>query len=211
MHSDVAQAVGKIPLDLRTMGLDLASASGHKVEGPKGIGFLWIRTGVELTPLVRGGPQEVGLRAGTENVPGIVGLARAFELAEERREATEEHVSFLARSLLEGLRSLVAVEVHGAHPRVPHILNFSLPEIDAALLHRRLTRSGVCVSTGSACMSHSLEPSQVLLAIGRSEDVAKTSLRISFARNNTPAEVERVLGIIKDLVTEIQSAFNGAD
>ncbi len=193
-HSDAAQAVGRVPVDVRASGVHLLSLSGHKMYGPKGIGALYVRRRdpkVRLTPLVHGGGHEQGMRSGTLNVPGIVGLGEAARIAAAELAEDGARLDGLRATLLAGLRSqLPDLHVHGEPAaRVPGSLNVSLPGVDAEAMMLAL-KDDVAMSSGSACMSATLEPSYVLRAMGVGEDVANTSLRLGLGRRTTPSDVD---------------------
>lgn len=191
LHTDAAQALTKVELDVTGQGIDLMSLSAHKIYGPKGIGALYVRRGVRLKPILDGGGHESGRRSGTLNVPGIVGFARAVELALDRREA--EHARI--RELMDLLNCRMTEKVGGVRLNGPPVdqrllgnMNFLLDGIDAETLTLKLP--DVCISTGSACTSADPEPSHVLQAVGRTEMEARSSLRIGIGRYNTREEIE---------------------
>jgi cysteine desulfurase len=206
-HVDATQSVGKVAVDVQRCGIDLLSLSGHKIYGPKGVGALYVRSrapAVRLEPLLHGGGHERGLRSGTLNVPGIVGLGVAVELAEASREDESHRVAALRDALQRGLEErLEGIHVHGARvPRLPHILDVSFEGITGEALLGRLHR--LAVSTGSACTSGSLEPSYVLRAMGVSEELARASVRFSLGRFSTEAEVEQALAEVERAVGELR-------
>lgn len=205
-HTDAVQAVGKIDLDFSGSGVDMLSFSSHKINGPKGAGALIIRKGTVLEPLIRGGAHENGFRAGTENLPGIVGMARATEYAFEEREKFIEHVSGL-RSLLESrlLKALPEIRINGdLECRLPHLTHISFPGVRAADLQAALDANGIAVSSGSACSSDETAYSDVLKAIGLDPVYAEGSIRISFGRSNTPWEVDHFVNIVVPMVKALQ-------
>ena len=194
-HTDAVQAAGKIPVDLKDLGVDYATFSGHKIYGPKGVGALFVKTGCKIEPLIRGGHQEKGYRAGTYNAPSIAAYGKAAELA----KADIEHYMTFTRSLREKLKNgllekIPNIKVNG-HPEnvLPNTLDISFPgaEGEAILLHLDLL--GVDVSTGSACASGSLEPSHVLMATGLGPELAHGSIRFSFGKYNTESDVDYIL------------------
>lgn len=194
-HTDAVQAAGKIPVDLKDWGVDYATFSGHKIYGPKGVGALFVKTGCKIEPLIRGGHQEKGYRAGTYNAPSIAAYGKAAELA----KADIEHYMTFTRSLREKLKNgllekIPNIKVNG-HPEnvLPNTLDISFPgaEGEAILLHLDLL--GVDVSTGSACASGSLEPSHVLMATGLGPELAHGSIRFSFGKYNTESDVDYIL------------------
>jgi len=208
LHSDAAQAAGKVPLDVRTQDLDLVSLSGHKLYGPKGIGALFVRRRprVRLEPLFSGGGQERGLRSGTLAPALCVGFGKAAQLAGERRDAEAERLWRLHRRLLEALRAGIAGLRLNGHPerRLPGNLNVTLPGIDAQMLLRAVPE--LALSTGSACSSASVEPSYVLRAIGLDEAAARSSLRIGLGRGTTEQQVDRAAALLVDAANALAEA-----
>lgn len=206
-HTDAVQTVGQFPLSVRDIPCDLLSMSAHKVYGPKGVGLLYRRIGVPLVPQLTGGDQEFGLRAGTENVPGIVGLGKALELAytalhggEPQRERT------LRDRLIQGvLAALPDAELTG-HPRerLPNHASFRFPLIEGEPLLLNLDMRGICGSSGAACASGEIEPSHVLLAIGYTRQEAHGALRLTVGRENTPEEIEEVVRVLPPLVESLR-------
>jgi cysteine desulfurase len=203
-HTDAVQAFGKIDLPMETV--DLLSISAHKFHGPKGVGFLFVRKGTRLTPILHGGGHEGGLRSGTENVPGIVGLAAATHLAfEERPEVTARMRGFRERLIDEVLR-IPGTRLNGHRSQsLPHIVNFSFQGIEGESLIMRLDEHGIMASTGSACSSPNLEPSHVLVAIGVPLSMAHGSLRISTGRQTTEAEIEALLDVLPRVVEDLRA------
>ena len=204
-HTDAVQAVGHIPVDVEQWQVDLLSLSGHKFYGPRGTGALYIRKGLRLPPLIHGGGQERGRRSGTENVAGAVGLAAALKEAVEELPAESARLAALRDRLLEGLSALPYAKVTGSRThRLPGTasLVFEGVEGEALLLH--LDARGICVSSGSACSSASLDPSHVLLAIGLPHAVAHGSIRISLGRENTGEDVEYLLKEIPQVVSQLR-------
>jgi cysteine desulfurase len=187
MHTDAVQAIGKIPVNVEALNVDLLSMSSHKIYGPKGAGFLYVRKGSSIDPLAHGGSHERGLRAGTENVPGIVGLAKAIELATASLDEEAARLAALTRKLEEGiLASVPDVTVNG-HPseRLPGTLNVALHFIEGESVVLDLDMEGIAVSTGSACTTDSAEPSHVLSAMGVPPNVAQGSVRFGLGRSTT--------------------------
>jgi cysteine desulfurase len=205
-HTDAVQSVGKIPVAVRTLGVDLLSLSGHKFGGPKGTGALWIRRGVRLTPFMTGGRQERNRRAGTENVPALGGLGVAAQIAREKLSPGAAALRTLRDRLEAGVLAAVpGTTLNGDRVRrVPNTTNISFDGLEAESLLIALDLEGVAVSTGSACSSGSLEPSHVLKAMGGSNARTRNSLRFSFGPENTAAEVDFVLGILPPLVTKLR-------
>ncbi len=197
-HSDTVQTMAKFMMDLRDPNIDFAVASAHKFHGPKGVGFMVIRPGAFFKPYVLGGGQERNMRAGTENLPGIVGMAEALKLAHECMEADQQHIMKLKKACMEELKGrLPAVSFNGdaAGSSLHTILNLSLPaDIDPDMLLPRLDMEGICVSSGSACASGTTKGSHVLEALG--VDLRRPSLRISFSRYNTLEEVQRLVDVL---------------
>ncbi|MEW6615852.1 MAG: cysteine desulfurase NifS [Thermodesulfobacteriota bacterium] len=206
-HTDAVQAVGKIPMDLKDLKIDLLSLSGHKLYGPKGIGCLYVKKGTSLVPLIHGGHQEGGMRAGTENIPGIVGLGKACEIASRDMGFQVKRITKLRDRLYEGIiDKLDYIKLNG-HPvkRIPNTLNVSFEFIEGESLLLNLDLEGVAVSSGSACTSGSLKPSHVLTAMGLTPEIAQGSLRFSLGRNNTEEDVEYVLDVLPEIVNRLRS------
>ena len=205
-HTDAVQAAGKIPVDVRQIGCDLLTISGHKVHGPQGVGALYVRKGTQLEPMLYGGRHERSRRAGTENVPGIVGLGRAAELAAEGLRSGDDVKMSAARDRLE--RELLEIEVTGLNgegaPRVPNTTNVYFDGIEGEALVIALDLKGLAVSTGAACSSGAIEPSHVLTAMGLRPDRAKASLRFSLGKQNTPEDVDFVVGLIPETVARLR-------
>lgn len=207
-HTDAVQAVAKIPVDVGELGVDLLSLSGHKIHGPKGVGALWIRWDARIAPLLRGGHHESKRRAGTENVPGIVGLGQACSLAAERIE----HDAPRIRALRDRLQAAIEARIGGAqvngHPdeRLPGVLSVSFPWVDAEMVLMNLDILGISVSSGSACSSGSPEPSHVLLAMGRDRQQAAGAVRFSLGRDNTDGEIDRTVDALEQVLQRLQEA-----
>ena len=179
-HTDAVQAVGHLPVDVRAQNIDLLSLSAHKFHGPKGVGALYVRRGLRLAPLIEGGAQERGCRAGTENLPAIVGMAAALDEACDKMDRTTAHLLPLRDKLIAGLAAIPHGALNGdAQRRLPGNVSFCFEGIEGESLLLLLDDKGICASSGSACTSGSLDPSHVLLAIGRPHDVAHGSLRLS--------------------------------
>ncbi len=207
-HCDAVQALGKIPVDVEELGVDMLSVSGHKIHAPKGVGALFVRKGVSLEPLVNGGNQEGGRRAGTENVAAIAGFARAAELA-VRRLPDMERVAGLRDRLEQGVRELAeGASVNGDHERrLPNTLNMTLPGMRGESLVLRLDRMGIALSSGSACKSGSPDPSHALMALGLSGEEAHCSVRFSLGQGNTEDEIDQVLASLREVIEESMSAI----
>ena len=204
-HTDAVQAVGHIPVNVRQDNIDLLSASAHKFHGPKGVGFLYARKGIRLDSLIEGGAQERGKRAGTENVPGIAAMAQALKEAAAGMEERSARTKALRDLLIEGLRQIPHSALNGdAVSRLPGNVNFCFEGIEGESLLLLLDDKGIQASSGSACTSGSLDPSHVLLAIGRIHDVAHGSLRLTLGRENTPEDVAYIISAVKDVVTYLR-------
>jgi len=206
-HTDAVQSVGKIPVDVGALGADLLSLSGHKFHGPKGVGALWIRKGTKLVPTMTGGRQERGRRAGTENVPGLVGLGVAARLAREKLPVEQARLAALRDRLERGVLAAVpgsAVNGAGAE-RVPNTTNLSFEGVEAESLLIALDLEGIAVSTGSACSSGTLEPSHVLRAMGLTPHRVQSALRFSLGAGTTEPEIARVLEVLPRLVARLRS------
>ena len=206
-HTDAVQAVCHIPIDVKADGIDLLSASGHKFGGPKGIGFLYVRKGVRLDPFIRGGAQEEGKRAGTTNVPGIVGMAKAAELESADMAEKMEKVSRLRDHAIERIEKEIPFAKLNGHRtrRLPGNVNFSFRFVEGESLLMMLNHEGICVSTGSACASGSLDPSHVLLAIGLPHEIAHGSVRMSLSDNNTIEQIDRAVDVLKNSLERLRS------
>ena len=204
-HTDAVQAAGHLPIDVKAQNIDLLSLSAHKFHGPKGIGALYARRGIPVIRLIEGGDQEQGRRAGTENVPAIMGMAAALEEACAHMAENTQKVSDLRDQLIAGLSQIPdAVLNGGPENRLPGNVNFSFEGIEGESLVLLLDQHGICASTGSACTAQSLSPSHVLLAIGRSHEVAAGALRLSLGEDNTQADADEVLSIVPGLVRELR-------
>ena len=205
-HTDAVQAVGHIPLNVKDDNIDLLSASAHKFHGPKGVGFLYAKRGVRLQNLIEGGAQERGLRAGTENVGAIVAMAAALEEAVGSMEQTAGRLTVLRDRLIAGLSEISHSALNGdAKKRLPGNVNFCFEGIEGESLLLLLDDKGICASSGSACTSGSLDPSHVLLAIGRVHDVAHGSLRLTLGEDATEAQVDEIIAAVKDVVSRLRS------
>ncbi|QVM83739.1 cysteine desulfurase NifS [Novosphingobium decolorationis] len=205
-HTDAVQAVGKIPMDLKATEIDMLSLSGHKLHGPKGVGALYVRKGVRLRPLVRGGHQERGRRAGTENAPGIIGLGRAAELAGEYMAEEQTRVAALRDRLEEGLLGAIShsFATGDVENRLPNTANVAFEYIEGEAILLLMNREGIAASSGSACTSGSLEPSHVLRAMNVPYTAAHGAIRFSFSRENTQADVDRVLEVMPQIIVRLR-------
>ena len=200
-HTDAVQAVGHLPIDVKADHIDLLSASAHKFHGPKGVGFLYARRGVRLSNLIEGGAQERGKRAGTENVPGIAAMAAALDEANEKMAENAAHLTAMRDRLIAGLREIPHAALNGdAVQRLPGNVNFCFEGIEGESLLLLLDDKGICASSGSACTSGSLDPSHVLLAIGRVHDVAHGSLRLSLGEDVTDEQVDYLIRSVREVV-----------
>ena len=200
-HTDAVQAAGHLQIDVKAQNIDMLSLSGHKFHGPKGVGALYVRRGLALTNLIEGGAQERGKRAGTENIPGIVGLAAALKDACDHMEENSAKVTAMRDRLIGGLSQIPHCALNGDPVnRLPGNVSFCFEGIEGESLLLLLDAKGVCASSGSACTSGSLDPSHVLLAIGRVHDVAHGSLRLSLCHYNTDEEVEHILEVVPQVV-----------
>lgn len=205
-HTDAVQAVGHIPVSVKNDNIDLLSLSAHKFHGPKGIGVLYAKKGVRLHTLIAGGAQERGKRAGTENIPAILGMAAALQEACDHMEENTQHCKALRDRLIAGLSQIPHSVLNGdpVH-RLPSNVHFCFEGIEGESLLLLLDQKGICASSGSACTSGSLDPSHVLLAIGRPHEIAHGSLRLSLGEENTMAEVEYMLEAIPEVVSYLRN------
>lgn len=205
-HTDAVQAVGHIPVDVQKDNVDLLSVSAHKFHGPKGSGILYAKRNILLTNIIEGGAQEKGKRAGTENIPGIMGMVKALEDAAADLDKNANHLIPLRDKLIEGLESISYSELNGDRTRrVPATVNFCFEGIEGESLILLLDDKGISASSGSACTSGSLDPSHVLLAIGRPHEVAHGSLRLSLGDNITEEEVDYLIKSVKEVVEYLRS------
>ncbi len=206
-HTDAVQAIGHVDIDVNDLNVDLLSLAAHKFYGPKGVGALYIRRGTKLHPHIHGGAQERNRRAGTENLPGIVGLGKAIELATENIKEESERLTRLRDRLIEGIMSKVDDAILNGHPtkRLPGNVNISFRYIEGEALLLSLDLKGIAASSGSACTSGSLDPSHVLLAIGLSHEIAHGSLRLTLGEVNTEEDVDYVLEVLPDIVDRLRA------
>jgi cysteine desulfurase len=206
-HSDAVQTVGHIPVNVDKLKVDLLSISGHKFYGPKGVGALYVRKGTKLVPLIHGGEQEKRHRAGTENVSAIVGLGKAAQLAGQEMYQEIERLASLRDKLVKGLMEKIDHIRLNGHPRkrLPNNVNVSVDFVEGESVLLNLDLEGICVSTGSACSSSSLEPSHVLLSLGVPPEQAHCSLRFTLGRENTDSDVERVLEVLPRIVARLRA------
>ena len=206
-HTDAVQSAAKLPISVRSLGVDMLSISAHKFYGPKGVGALWIRRGLRVLPLLTGGRQERSRRAGTENVAGIVGMGVAARLARGKMADEGTRLSALRDRLeAEILAAVPGTAVNGARePRVPNTTNVTFDRVEAESLLIALDLEGIAVSTGSACSSGTLEPSHVLKAMGFNAHRAQNSIRFSLGASSTDAEIDRVIGVLPTIVEKLRS------
>jgi cysteine desulfurase len=207
IHTDAVQAPGQLPVDVPTLGVDLLSIAAHKFHGPKGVGALFVRRGVRLSPQIVGGSQERYRRAGTENVAFAVGLGAALERAESERPVVRAHNERLRDLLIEGVAAIPGNRLNGPRGRrLPNNVNVCFEGVESEALLLGLDAAGIAASSGSACTSASLEPSHVLLAMGIEPDLAAGSLRLTTGHANTEAEIERTLRVLHELVPRVRSS-----
>lgn len=206
-HTDAVQTVGKIPVNVEELNVDLLSISAHKLYGPKGIGALYIKNGLRVDPLLHGGGHERGIRPGTENVAGIVGLGKACQIAQENLDENIEYVTILREKLIKGILETIEQSFLNGHPtkRLPNNANFRFSSIEGESLILQLDTKGIAASTGSACSSKKLEPSHVLMAIGLEEVDAHGSLRISLGKENTEEDIDYTINAIGEVVERLRS------
>lgn len=205
-HTDAVQAAGILPLDVQAMNVDLLSLSAHKFHGPKGVGVLYIRKGSEISAMLDGGAQERGMRAGTENVAGVVGLATALKESCESRDENASRLSRLRDQLIEGALKIPGSYLNGdpVH-RLPGNVNLSFENVDAQSLLLLLDQNGICASAGSACTAGSLEPSHVLRSLGLSPELSHGSLRLTLSSQNTEEEVHEILRILPTVIQKVRT------
>jgi cysteine desulfurase len=201
MHTDAVQGMGLLQTEVDALQVDLLSLSAHKIYGPKGVGALYVRKNTRLTPLLHGGPQELGFRPGTENVPGIVGLGAACQVVSRLKQEEYPRISALRRQLINGLKErLPGVKVNGpSGPVSPHVLSVVFPGADSEAMLVRLNAAGFALSLGSACNSKSIQPSHVLIAMGLPAEEAEATLRISLGLPSTPAEIDCLLEVLPEI------------
>lgn len=204
-HTDAVQTIGNIPIDVQDLDVDLLSVSAHKIYGPKGVGLLYVRRGNRLANIAFGGAQERNLRPGTENVAGIMGFAKALELAVQEQEETYTHLVQLRDKLVKGLLSLPDVTLNG-HPqrRLPGNVNVSIDRVEGESLILSLDMAGIAASSGSACTSGSLDPSHVLMAMGMDHQTAHGSLRLTLGKSTTSQDIDYVLSVVPGIVNRLR-------
>jgi cysteine desulfurase len=206
-HTDAVQTFGHIPIDVNQLGVDLLSTSAHKLYGPKGVGFLYIRKGTKIKSFMHGGDQENKRRASTHNVPGIVGFGKAVELAKELMDEEAKRLTYLRDKLINGILNKIEHTRLNGHPtkRLPNNVNISIEYIEGESMVLNLDLEGIACSTGSACTSSSLEPSHVLLAIGLSPEIAHGSLRFTLGRYNKEEDIDYVLEVLPKVVEKLRA------
>lgn len=206
-HTDAVQAVGNIPIDVKTMNIDLLSMSSHKFYGPKGVGALYIRKGIRIDSLIHGGSQERGRRAGTYNTPGIVGIGKAISIAVKNLEVQKERLTKLRDMFIKELLEIQDTSLNGSpgKERLPGNINVTFKGIEAETLLIMLDSRGIYVSSGSACSAGALEPSHVLIAIGLTESMAKSSIRFTIGSGTTYEEIAYVLEVVKECVNKLRN------
>lgn len=206
-HTDAVQAIGNVPIDVQKMGIDMLSMSSHKINGPKGVGALYVKNGIEFEKFINGGHQEKNKRAGTENLAGIVGFGKACEIAKQNME---HHIKYLENIrnyfMQEVSKSIENIEINGSmEHRLPGNINISFKGIDSTALVLELDKKGICTSSGSACNSSEAEPSHVLKAIGLDDETAKSALRVTFSEFNTKAQVDYLVNNLKYCVEHLRN------
>lgn len=204
-HTDAVQAAGHVDIDVKRDNIDMLSLSAHKFHGPKGVGLLFSQSSINLTSLIRGGGQERSKRAGTENLPGIMGLAAALKEAQENMQANIKYVSSLRNALRNGLDKINGASFNGSREHcLPGTINYSFAGVNGEALLSLLSNEGICCSSGSACSAGSLEPSHVLLALGLSHELAQSALRFSLGEYNTMDEVETLISKVTEAVNRLR-------
>ena len=204
-HTDAVQAAGHLTIDVQRDNIDMLSLSAHKFHGPKGIGLLFAKSNIQLTSLIRGGGQERGKRAGTENLPGIIGLAAALKDAQENMQANTAYITGLRDALRNGLDKIDGASFNGSREHcLPGTVNYSFRGVNGEVLLSLLSNEGICCSSGSACSAGSLEPSHVLLALGLSHETAQSALRFSLCEYNTMDEVQTIITKVTEAVNRLR-------
>ena len=204
-HTDAVQAAGHLTIDVQRDNIDMLSLSAHKFHGPKGIGLLFAKNNIQLTSLIRGGGQERGKRAGTENLPGIIGLAAALKDAQEKMQANTAYITGLRNALRNGLDKIDGAGFNGSREHcLPGTVNYSFQGVNGETLLSLLSNEGICCSSGSACSAGSLEPSHVLLALGLSHETAQSALRFSLCEYNTMDEVQTIITKVTEAVNRLR-------
>ncbi len=211
-HTDAVQSVGKLPIDVKAMGIDMLSASSHKLYGPKGVGCLYVKKGVEISSIIHGGSQENSMRAGTENIPGIVGFGKAAELAGSRMEGGCAYLKDLGKNLCDGIIERIPGTIITGDPgnRIPGSVSLCFESVPGGALVMILDSLGIMASSGSACTAGSNDPSAVLLAIGLPREIARGSLRLTLGKDNTQDEVEYVLEVLPGIIENLRRRPNNS-
>lgn len=204
-HTDAVQAAGHVDIDVKRDNIDMLSLSAHKFHGPKGVGLLFAQSSINLTSIIRGGGQERSKRAGTENLPGIMGLAAALKEAQENMQANTQYIASLRDALRNGLDKIAGASFNGSREHcLPGTINYSFASVNGEALLSLLSNEGICCSSGSACSAGSLEPSHVLLALGLSHELAQSALRFSLCEYNTMDEVETLISKVTEAVNRLR-------
>lgn len=204
-HTDAVQAAGHLAIDVQRDNIDMLSLSAHKFHGPKGIGLLFAKSNIQLTSLIRGGGQERGKRAGTENLPGIIGLAAALKDAQENMQQNTAYITGLRDALRNGLDKIDGADFNGSREHcLPGTVNYSFQRLNGEALLSLLSNEGICCSSGSACSAGSLEPSHVLLALGLSHETAQSALRFSLCEYNTMDEVQTIITKVTEAINRLR-------
>ncbi len=205
-HTDACQAGNYLSLDVKKLGVNLLSLNGSKIYGPKGVGLLYVQRGTAITPLIHGGGQEKKLRSGTENTPLIVGFAKALEIADKEKSSEKIRLKKLSKKLIDGILGTIPKSFLNGHPteRIPSNVNISILDIEGEAVLLYLDEKGICISTGSACTSKTLDPSHVILATGLPYEAAHGSLRFSLGKNTTEKDIDKVLKILPGVIKELR-------
>jgi len=204
-HTDAVQAFGKIPIDVKKMNIDLLTASAHKIYGPKGVGMLYVDSKVKIEPILHGGGHETGLRSGTENIAGVVGFAKAVEMANKEMKSEMKRQQILRDKIISNLLQMPGTRLNGSKTeRLPNNVNISFIGVEGEALLIRLNQEGLAVSTGSACSSKSLEPSHVLLALGLKPEEAHGSLRITLGKYTTDEDVDKLIEVLPKIIKSLR-------
>ena len=205
-HTDACQAAGVLDLNIKNLNVDLLSLNGSKVYGPKGAGILYLRKGVNIEPLIHGGDQEKGIRSGTENIPSIIGFAKALELSQKNKEIENTRLKELSSHLINNLLKIPKTRLNG-HPtqRLSNNVNISFMDIEGEAMLLHLDKQGIYASTGSACASKSLEPSHVLSAIGLSYEGAHGSIRFTLGKNTSKADIAKIIQVMPEIVNNLRN------
>ncbi len=206
-HTDGCQAGCWVSLDTKELNVDLMTLNGSKIYGPKGTGILFVRSGIKIHPILHGGGQEFGLRSGTENVPGIVGIGKALDIAQGMRKEESERVAKLRDRLIRGIQKTIPKTILNGHPktRLPNNANISFLDVEGESLLLYLNKKGIYASTGSACSSESLDPSHVILALGQPHEVAHGSIRFSLGRKTSAKDIDYVLKVLPEIVRRLRA------